>query len=125
MKYLLSAAILAGMLIGTPASAQQTFTCKFGEDGEPCRQPIDGTCQKQLARDLYVSCGALPLFDLFVCVYSNKQLSVTSAQLGANRSAVLKSVADPKYKAAAAISPAAGTLQATFGKNNASCEISK
>ena len=123
MKHLLSATILAGVIIGTPASAQQTFTCKFGEGGEPCRQPIDKACQKQLAPDVHVACGVL--FDTFLCIYSNKQLAVTSAQLGASRSAVLKSMTDAKYKAGAAISPVGGTLQAAFGKYYVSCEISK
>lgn len=129
MRYTSFMAVLAaGLLVGQPASAQQTFSCKFDDSGEPCRQTLDGVCQKQLEPKLWVTCGGIAVFDIFVCFFTDIQFapkSVAAANLGTSKQTVFKSLADPKYKAGAAISPIAGELQAALGKHNADCMLTK
>jgi hypothetical protein len=111
--------LICGMLTSMSASALDSFTCKFGENGNPCHQLKGGLCQTKFAAEVYVACGNLA--DSFVCLFTRKQLSTFSS-----KAAMLKAGSDDATAYAfAMVDPGAGNLTLAFRKYLAECDISQ
>jgi hypothetical protein len=111
--------LVGSLLLGTSASALESFTCTFGDNGKPCHELKGKTCSNKFSPTVYATCGNIA--DDFICLFTAKPWS----SMG-DKTAALKTGTDGGSPyAAALVEPAAGKLTAAYRSYRVGCEISQ
>jgi hypothetical protein len=111
--------LVASLLLSTSASALESFTCTFGDNGKPCHELKGKTCSHKFTPTVYATCGNIA--DDFICLFTAKPWS----SIG-DKTAALKTGTDGGSPYAAAfVQPGAGKLTSAYRSYRVECEISQ